>query len=67
MLSSNVPTTILHGDPAAPVIVAACNELAAAMPKTELVVVPESHDHAVDPAGTVREVLARLKPVTSSV
>ena len=27
---------------------------------TELVVVPESHDHGVDPAGTVREVRARI-------
>ena len=60
ILGTDVPTTILHGVPAAPVIVAACHRLAAAMPGTELVVVPESHDHAVDPAGTVREVLARL-------
>jgi hypothetical protein len=30
------------------------------MPRTELVVVPESHDHGVDPAGTVREVYARI-------
>jgi len=44
MLGTNVPTTILHGEPAAP----------------ELIVVPESHEHAVDPAGTLRVVLARL-------
>jgi hypothetical protein len=42
-------------------LVSACDRLAAAMPGVELVVVPESHDHAVDPTGTVREVLARLK------
>lgn len=60
MLGTDVQTTILRGEPAAPVLVTACNRLAAAMPGTELVVVPESHNHAVDPTGTVREVLARL-------
>jgi pimeloyl-ACP methyl ester carboxylesterase len=60
MLGTSVPTTILHGEPAAPVLVTACNRLAAALPGADLVVVPESHDHAVDPAGTVREVLDRL-------
>lgn len=60
MLGTSVPTTILRGEPAAPVLVTACNRLTAAMPGVELVVVPESHDHTVDPAGTVREVLARL-------
>lgn len=60
MLGTGVPTTILRGEPAAPVLVVACNRLAAAMPEAELVVVPESHHHAVDPTGTVRKVLARL-------
>lgn len=60
MLGTSVPTTILRGEPAAPVLITACNWLAAAMPGAELVVVPESHNHAVDPTGTVREVLARL-------
>lgn len=60
MLGTTVPTTILRGEPAAPVLVTACERLVAVMPGTELVVVPESRDHAVDPAGTVREVLARL-------
>ena len=60
MLGTSVPTTILRGDPAAPVLVTACERLSAAMPGAELVVVPESQDHAVDPAGTVREVLTRL-------
>jgi hypothetical protein len=32
----------------------------AAMPGTDLVVVPESHDHRVDSAGAVREVRARI-------
>lgn len=48
MLGTDIPTTILRGEPAAPVLVAACDRLAAAMPGVELVVVPESHDHAVD-------------------
>jgi alpha-beta hydrolase superfamily lysophospholipase len=53
-------TTLLRGDPTVPLIVTAVEQLAAAMPGTELVVVPESHDHGVDPAGTVREVRARI-------
>jgi pimeloyl-ACP methyl ester carboxylesterase len=60
MLGIDVPTTVLRGDPTAPVIVAAAERLAAAMAGVELVVVPESQNHGVDPAGTVREVLARL-------
>jgi pimeloyl-ACP methyl ester carboxylesterase len=60
MLGVDVPTTILRGDPTMPVIVTAVQRLAAAMPGTDLVVVPESHDHGVDPAGTVREVRARI-------
>jgi pimeloyl-ACP methyl ester carboxylesterase len=62
MLGTSVRTTILRGEPAAPVLVTACERLAATMPGVELVVVPESRDHAVDPTGTVREVLARLGP-----
>ena len=60
MLDPGVPTTILRGEPTAPMLVSACDRLAALMTDAELVVVPESHHHAVDPAGTVREVLARL-------
>ena len=60
VLATTVPTTILRGEPAAPVIVTACERLAAAMPGAELIVVPESRDHTLDPAGTAREVLARL-------
>ncbi len=60
MLGVDVPTTLLRGDPTVPLIVTAVERLAAAMPGTELVVVPESHDHGVDPAGTVREVRARI-------
>jgi len=42
MLATSVPTTILRGQPAVPVLVTACDRLAAAMPEAELVVVPES-------------------------
>jgi pimeloyl-ACP methyl ester carboxylesterase len=60
MLGVDVPTTILRGDPTMPLLVTAAERLAAAMPGADLVVVPESHDHGVDPAGTVREVRARI-------
>lgn len=60
MLRTSVTTTMLHGEPAAPVLVTACNRPAAAMPGADLVVVPESHNHDVNPTGTVREVLARV-------
>jgi pimeloyl-ACP methyl ester carboxylesterase len=60
MLGVHVPTTLLRGDPTMPVLVTAVERLAAAMPGADLVVVPESHDHGVDPAGTAREVRARI-------
>ncbi len=60
MLGTSVPTTILRGEPTVPVLVTACDRLAAAMPGAKLIVVPESHDHIVDPVGTVRVVLAQL-------
>jgi pimeloyl-ACP methyl ester carboxylesterase len=60
MLGVDVPVTLLRGDPTLPLIVTAVERLAAAMPGTEVVVVPESHDHGVDPGGTVREVRARI-------
>ena len=60
MLGVDVPTTLLRGDPTLPLIITAVERLAAAMPGTEVVVVPESHDHGVDPGGTVREVRARI-------
>jgi pimeloyl-ACP methyl ester carboxylesterase len=60
MLGVEVPVTILRGEPTFPVLVAATDRLAELMPHAELVVVPESHDHGVDPAGTVRELRNRL-------
>jgi pimeloyl-ACP methyl ester carboxylesterase len=60
MLRVDVPTAILRGDPTMPMLVTAVERLAAAMPGADLVVVPESHDHGVDPEGTVREIRARI-------
>lgn len=59
MIDVQVPVTILRGE-AFPMLVAAADRLAELMPHAELVVVPESHDHGVDPVGTVREVRSRL-------
>jgi len=61
-----VPVTILRGEPTFPLLVTATDRLAEAMPHAELVVVPESHDHGVDPAGTVREIQRRLPPHSQS-
>ncbi|WP_346234200.1 alpha/beta hydrolase [Parafrigoribacterium mesophilum] len=55
-----MPVTILRGEPTMPLLVTATDRLSQAMPNAELVVVPESHDHGVDPAGTVREIRRRL-------
>lgn len=60
MTGVGVPVTILRGEPTYPLLVAAAERLAAAMPSAELVVVPESHDHGVDPVATARLVRARL-------
>lgn len=60
MTSVAMPVTILRGEPTMPILVTACDRLAEAMPNAELVIVPESRDHGVDPAGTAREVSIRL-------
>ncbi|HEX6887985.1 MAG TPA: alpha/beta hydrolase [Candidatus Nanopelagicales bacterium] len=54
------PVTILRGEPTFPLLVASTDRLAALMPQADLVIVPESHDHSVDPVGTAREIRARL-------
>lgn len=61
MLAVGAPVTILRGDPTYPFLVAATDRLAAAMPAAELVVVPESHDHGVDPPATARLIASRLR------
>lgn len=60
MLNVRVPVTILRGEPTYPFLARAADRLAELMPAAELVVVPESHDHALDPAGTSREIDQRL-------
>lgn len=60
MTAVAMPVTILRGEPTFPLIVTATERLAELMPQAELVIVPESHDHAVDPTGTVREIRGHL-------
>jgi pimeloyl-ACP methyl ester carboxylesterase len=60
MTGASMPVVILRGDPTYPVLVTATDRLVAAMPSAELVVVPESHDHGVDPAATARLVRSRI-------
>ncbi|KQO97660.1 alpha/beta fold hydrolase [Leifsonia sp. Leaf264] len=55
------PVTIFRGEPTFPMLVRAADLLAESIPQAELVIVPESHDHSVDPAGTVREISKRLR------
>ena len=60
MLGVGAPVTVLRGEPTYPMLVAAAERLAAAMPSAELVVVPESHDHGVDPEATARLIASRV-------
>ena len=60
MTGVEVSVTLLRGEPTFPFLVSALDRLAQEMSSAELVVVPESHDHGVDPAGTAREVAKRL-------
>lgn len=60
MTGVSMPVTILRGEETMPVLVTACNRLADVMPNAELVIVPESRNHGLDPAGTAREVSIRL-------
>ncbi|GAA4784872.1 alpha/beta fold hydrolase [Microbacterium gilvum] len=63
MRAVGVPVTILRGARTFPVLVAAADRLAAAMPAAELVIVPESVMHRPDPAATAREVAQRMAGV----
>ena len=60
MIGVRLPVTILRGEPTFPLLVAATDRLAGLLPHAELVVVPESHDHGVDPAATARVIRSRL-------
>jgi pimeloyl-ACP methyl ester carboxylesterase len=60
MTSVTVPVTILCGTDTFPMLVTASERLATAMPTAELVRVPESVQHRVDPPATARIVADRL-------
>lgn len=60
MTSVDVPVTILRGEPTFPMLVRAVELLHDAMPNSELIVVPESQHHGVDPVGTAREIRRRI-------
>lgn len=60
LTSVSTPVTILCGTDTFPMLVTAAERLAAAMPGAELVQVPESVQHRVDPPATARIVAARL-------
>ncbi|MBW4041582.1 MAG: alpha/beta hydrolase [Acidobacteria bacterium] len=60
MTGARMPAVILRGEPTFPLLVRAVERLAEAMPAAELVVVPESHDHGVDPGATARLVRSRI-------
>ena len=60
MTSIDVPVTMLRGEPTFPLLARAVELLHDAMPNSELIVVPESRDHSIDPAGTAREVRSRV-------
>lgn len=59
MLSVSQPVTILRGEQTFPVLLAAANRLADEMPGAELVIVPESVMHRLDPSATARVVRER--------
>ena len=60
MTGVGMPVTILRGEPTFPFLVGAVERLAAAVPHADLVVVPESHDHGVDPEATARLIRSRV-------
>jgi pimeloyl-ACP methyl ester carboxylesterase len=60
MTGVGMPVVVLRGEPTFPILVAAAERLAASMATAELVVVPESHDHGLDPEATARLVRSRI-------
>ena len=60
MTAVSMPVTVLRGSRTWPFLVIATDRLAELLPTGRLVVVPESQDHALHPAGTAREVAAAL-------
>lgn len=60
LLAVTAPTTVLCGEETFPFLELAARRLADAMPSAELVIVPESRGHRVDPDATARIVADRL-------
>lgn len=60
LLEVSVPVTVLRGAQTFPFLLAASDRLASVMTDAELVVVPESIMHQLDPTATVRVVAERL-------
>ena len=61
MLGVSQPVTVLRGEQTFPLLVAGADRLAEAMDQAELVVVPESVMHGVDPVATARILRERLR------
>lgn len=60
MLGVGIPVTIMRGEPTFPVLQRAADRLHEAKPGWDLVVEPESANHALHPAATTRHILERL-------
>lgn len=60
MLSVSQPVTILRGEQTFPILLMAADRLAREMPQADLVVVPESVMHRLDPSATARAVRERV-------
>jgi pimeloyl-ACP methyl ester carboxylesterase len=60
LLDVNRPVTVLRGEQTFPFLIAASDWAAEHIPGAELVVVPESVMHRLDPAATARVISARL-------
>ena len=60
MLSVPNPVTILRGEQTFPILVTAADRLSREMPRSELVIVPESVMHRPDPAATARIIRERV-------
>ena len=61
MLSVSQPVTVLRGEQTFPLLMAGADRLAEEIDQAELVVVPESVMHGVDPAATARILRERIR------
>jgi pimeloyl-ACP methyl ester carboxylesterase len=60
VLSVDTPITVLRGEQTFPFLIGSSDRLASAVPKAELVVVPESVMHRPDPVATTRVIAQRM-------